>query len=119
MPSNNSIHLNEFFDTDPTHTLSAGSFQADSNVITTAMGLSNSVIVVTSSEEGTSAPPVGSVYAVINIGSGFENFYSDIAPTTPGGADTLADTLVTPFGDIPLMTDFHSFLDPADLFFSF
>ena len=83
------------------------------------MGLSNSVIVVTSSEEGTSAPPVGSVYAVVNIGSEFENFYSDIAPTTPGGADTLADTLVTPFGDIPLMTDFHSFLDPADLFFSF
>lgn len=119
LPSNNSIHLNEFFDTDPTHTLSAGSFQADSNVITTAMGLSNSVIVVTSSEEGTSAPPVGSVYAVVNIGSEFENFYSDIAPTTPGGADTLADTLVTPFGDIPLMTDFHSFLDPADLFFSF
>jgi hypothetical protein len=119
LPSFDSVHLNEFFDTAPTGTLSAGSFQADSNVITTTMGLANSEILVTSSEEGTSAPPVGSVYDVINIGGGFENFYSDIAPTTPGGADTLSDTLVTPFGDIPLMTDFHSFLDPADLFFSF
>ena len=82
-------------------------------------GLENSELLVTSSGEGTSAPPIGSVYDVINIGNGFENFYSDIAPTTPGGADTLADTLVTPFGDIPLMTDFHSFLSPMDLFFSF
>jgi hypothetical protein len=119
LPTNDSIHLNEFFDTDPTHTLSAGSFQADSNVITTAAGLENAVILVTDSEDDTSAPPVGSVYDVINLGGGFENFYSDIAPTTPSGADTLADTLVTPFGDIPLMTDFHSFLDAANLFFSF
>jgi hypothetical protein len=59
------------------------------------------------------------VYDVINIGNGFENFYSDIAPTTAGGPDTLADTLVTPFGDIPLMTDFHSFLSPMDLFFPY
>ena len=82
------------------------------------MGLANSEILVTSSEEGTSAPPVGSVYEINNLGSGFENVYSDIAPTTPGGADTLSDTLVTPFGDIPFMTDFHAFLDPTDLFFS-
>jgi hypothetical protein len=120
LPSFDSVHLNEFFDTAPTGTLPAGSFQADSNVITNAMGdVTNSEILVTSSEEGTSTPPVGSVYDVINIGNGFENFYSDIAPTMPGGADTLADTLVTPFGDIPLMTDFHSFLSPMDLFFSF
>src|ERR1700736_2748921 len=119
LPSFDSVHLNEFFDSDPTSTLPAGSFQADSNVITTPMGLQNAEILVTSPEEGTSAPPVGSVYDVINIGNGFENFSSDIAPTTPGGPDTLADTLVTPFGDIPLMTDFHSFLSPMDLFFPF
>jgi hypothetical protein len=109
----NSVHLNEFFDT------STGSFQADSNVITNATGLANAELLVTSSGEGASAPPVGSVYDVINIGNGFENFYSDIAPTTAGGPDTLADTLVTPFGDIPLMTDFHSFLSPMDLFFPY
>jgi hypothetical protein len=118
LPSFNSVHLNEFFDTALTGTLQAGSFQADSNVITTP-GLANSEILVTSSEAGTSTPPVGSVYDVINIGNGFENFYSDIAPTTAGGPDTLADTLVTPFGDIPLMTDFHSFLSPMDLFFPY
>jgi hypothetical protein len=112
-PTFSSVHLNEFFDT------TAGSFQADSNVVTNATGIANYELLVTSSGEGDSAPPVGSVYDVINIGGGFENFYSDIAPTTVGGPDTLADTLVTPFGDIPLMVDFHSFLSPMDLFFSY
>jgi hypothetical protein len=119
LPKVDSVHLNEFFDTGGTGTALPGSFQADSNVVTNATGVTNAEILVTSSDDGTSAPPVGSVYDVINIGSGFENFYSDITSTTPGGADTLSDTLVTPFGDIPVMTDFHSFLDPADLFFSF
>ncbi len=113
LPSFNSVHLNEFFDT-PT-----GSFQADSNVITHATGLGNYELLVTTSGEGASAPPVGSVYDVFNLGNGFENFYSDIAPTTAGGPDTLADTLVTPFGDIPLITDFHAFLSPMDLFFGY
>jgi hypothetical protein len=27
--------------------------------------------------------------------------------------------LATPFGDIPLMVDFHSFLSPMDLFFPY
>jgi hypothetical protein len=115
----NSVHLNEVFNTDPTNTLPAGSFDADSNVITNAMGFANQELLVTSSVSGTSAPPVGSVYDVLNIGSGFENFYSDIAPTTAGVPDTLSDTFVTPFGDIPLMVDFHSFLNPVDLFFPY
>jgi hypothetical protein len=112
-PTFSSVHLNEFFDT------ATGSFQADSNVVTNATGVANYELLVTSSGEGTSTPPVGSVYDMINIGGGFENFYSDIAPTTAGGPDTLADTLVTPFGDIPLMADFHSFLNPMDLFFPY
>lgn len=109
----NSVHLNEFFDT------STGSFQADSNVITNAMGLENAEILVTSPVEGSGGPPVGSIYDVLNLGSGLENFYSDIAPTTAGGPDTLTDTLVTPFGDVPLMVDFHSFLNPMDVFFGY
>jgi hypothetical protein len=117
-PTFSSVHLNEFFDTNPTDTLPAGSFQADSNVVTNATGVANYELLVTSSEGG-SAPPVGSVYDVINIGGGFENFYFDIAPTTAGGPDTLADTLVTPFGDIPIMADFPSFLSPMDLFFPY
>ncbi len=108
-----SVHLNEFFDT------ATSSFQADSNVITNATGLQNAEILVTNPGAGTATPSVGSVYDVLNIGRGFENFYSDIAPTTPGGADTLTDTLVTPVGDIPLMTDFHAFLSPLDVFFPY
>ena len=100
-PIYQSIHQTEFFGTDPTATLPAGSFQVDNEVITDPFGPASAELLVTSSEEGTSAPPVGSVYDVINIGGGFENLYSDIAPTTPGGADTLSDTLVTPFGNIP------------------
>jgi hypothetical protein len=119
LPSVNSVHLNEFFDTASTATLPAGSFQADSNVIMNAAGFRDGEILVTSSTGSTSAPPVGSVYDVINFGHGFENFYSDIAPTTAGAPDTLSDTLVTPFGDIPLMVDFHSVVNPADLFFPF
>ena len=119
LPSVDSVHLTEFFDSGTTGTSLSGSFQADSDVVTKAMGLTNAEILVTSSEGGTSAPPVGSVYDVATIASGFENFYSDVTSTTPGGTDTLSDTLVTPFGDIPLMTDFHSFLSPMDLFFSY
>jgi hypothetical protein len=59
------------------------------------------------------------VYDALNLSNGFENFYADIAPTTAGGPDTLMDTLVTPFGDIPLATDFHAFLSPLDLFFPY
>jgi hypothetical protein len=59
------------------------------------------------------------VYDALNLSNGFENFYADIAPTTVGGPDTLTDTLVTPFGDIPLATDFHAFLSPLDLFFPY
>ena len=117
LPTSNSlfssVHLNEFFDTN------AGSFQADTNVITNAAGLQNAELLVTNSGEDTSAPPVGSVYDTLNIGHGFENFYSDIAPTTAGGQDTISDTLATPFGDIPLMIDFHSFLNPMDMFFGY
>lgn len=118
-PSFNSVHQAEFFTTDPTGTLPVGSFEANSNVITHPAGLTNYEVLVINSEQGTSAPPAGSVYDVNNIAPGFQNFYSDTAPTTPGGTDTLSDTLVTPFGSIAILTDFHAFLNPADLFFPY
>ena len=102
-----------------TGTLPAGWFEAQNNVLTNAMGPDFSELLVTSSAEGTSAPPVGSVYEINNMAGGFENVYSDIAPTTPGGPDTLSDTLVTPFGNIPITTDLHAFLDPTDSFFPY
>ncbi len=44
---------------------------------------------------------MGSVYDAFNFGDGFENVYSAI-PGTAGGADTVTDTLVTPFGNVNL-----------------
>ncbi len=118
-PFYQSVHQTEFFNTDATNTLPAGSFQADDNILWNTKGPSFSEILVTSSEKGTSAPPVGSVYEINNMGHGYENLYSDIAPTTPGGSDTLSDILVTPSGNIPMPTALHAFFDPTDKFFPY
>jgi hypothetical protein len=50
---------------------------------------------------------VGSVYDSFNFGGGFENVYTDI-PGAAGGADTVTDTLVTPFGNVNLDSLFGS-----------
>ena len=65
-------------------------------------------------------PTAGSVYDVLNLGSGLENIYTAI-PGLDGAADTVTDTLVTPFGNVDL-SDLVSGLDavlqlnPADAF---
>ena len=70
--------------------------------------------------EVTSAlPAVGSVYDAFNLGNGFENIYTAIPGTT--GADTVTDTLVTPFGNVNLDPLFGSIdaaapLQPGDAF---
>jgi len=62
---------------------------------------------------------MGSVYDVLNLG-GLENVYTAI-PGLAGAADTVTDTLVTPFGNVDL-SDLVSGLDavlqlnPADAF---
>jgi hypothetical protein len=48
----------------------------------------------------TDLPTVGSVYDVLNLG-GLENIYTAI-PGVDGAADTITDTLVTPFGNVDL-----------------
>jgi hypothetical protein len=65
-------------------------------------------------------PTVGSLYDAFNFGGGVENVYTDI-PGTGGGADTVTDTLVTPFGNINLDSLFGSFdaiapMQPGDAF---
>ena len=48
-------------------------------------------------------PPVGSVFNVLDTGfTGYDNVYSDIPSTTPGGADVITDTLVTPLVDFAI-----------------
>jgi hypothetical protein len=88
-------------------TISTGETVAD------LLGLTNTELTVETSATavGGSAsdlPTVGSVFDALNLGNGFENVYTAI-PGTAGGADTVTDTLVTPFGSVNLDSLFGSF----------
>ena len=52
-------------------------------------------------------PTVGTVYDVLNLG-GLENVYTAV-PGLDGAADTVTDTLVTPFGNVDLSSLFAGF----------
>jgi hypothetical protein len=90
---------------DPTTGADLGSVDT-SETVTDLLGLVNSAFTVedVAAADGGSAsdlPTVGSVYDAFNFGGGFDNVYTDI-PGTAGGADTVTDTLVTPFGNANL-----------------
>jgi hypothetical protein len=89
--------------------------------ITNLLGLTNTEFTV-ETVTGTSSdlPTVGSVYDVFNLGDGIENVYTAI-PGAAGAADTVTDTLVTPWGDLNLDSlvagiDAASALDPGAAF---
>ena len=89
--------------------------------VTNLLGLTNTEFTV-ASVTGTSPdlPTVGSVYDAFNLGDGIENVYTAI-PGVSGAADTVTDTLVTPFGNIDLDSlfggiDAVSALDPGAAF---
>ena len=97
-----------------------GNVRTSENV-TNLLGLTNTEFTV-ASVTGTSAdlPSVGSVYDVFNLGNGIENVYTAI-PGVDGAADTVNDTLVTPWGDLNLDSllgdiDAASALNPGDAF---
>jgi hypothetical protein len=89
------------------------------------LGLTNTELTVESATAASGAdasdlPTVGSVYDALNLGNGIENVYTAI-PGTAGGADTVTDTLVTPFGNVNLDSLFGSIdavapLQPGDAF---
>jgi hypothetical protein len=93
--------------------------------VTNLLGFTNTQLVVTSAtaaDGGSTSdlPTVGSLYDAFNLGGGVENVYTDI-PGTGGGADTVTDTLVTPFGNINLDSLFGSIdaiapMQPGDAF---
>ncbi len=57
---------------------------------------------------GTGAvPPQGSIFETFNYGSGFSQVYSDVVGTN-GGANTITDTFVTPFGNVNIPTSFDA-----------
>jgi hypothetical protein len=110
---------------DPTSGADLGSI-GTGQTVTDLFGLINSEFTVIDSTpaDGGSAsdlPAVGSVYDALNLGNGYENIYTAIPSATPGGSDTVTDTLVTPSGNINLDSLFGSIdaaapLNPGDAF---
>ncbi|MDT5413166.1 MAG: hypothetical protein QOG14_5386, partial [Mycobacterium sp.] len=101
-----------------------GSIDAGESV-TNLAGLTNTEFTVNdvfpaSGEADSALPTVGSVYDSFNLGNGYDNVYTAI-PSTSGGADTVTDTLVTPYGNVNLDSLFGSIdavapLQPGDAF---
>jgi hypothetical protein len=104
-----------------------GSITANEDV-TDLLGLTNTEFTVTdvtaasgdTSSQAADLPTVGSVYDAFNLGDGIENVYTAI-PGVSGAADTVTDTLVTPWGDLNLDSlfggiDAASALDPGAAF---
>jgi hypothetical protein len=60
-------------------------------------------------------PVIGTVYSVTDFGNGYENVYGAV-PGSGDSATTITDTLVTPFGNFDVPTDFDATapLDPGD-----
>src|ERR1700722_18006785 len=93
--------------------------------VTNLLGLANTEFTVTSvtpatGDSAADLPTVGSVYDAFTLGSGYENIYTAI-PGAAGGADTVTDTLVTPFGNVNLDSLFGSIdaaapLQPGEAF---
>jgi hypothetical protein len=93
--------------------------------VTNLLGLTNTEFTVTdvtpaADASGSGLPTVGSVVDVFNVGDGIENVYTAI-PGAAGAADTVSDTLVTPWGDLNLDSlvagiDGASALDPGAAF---
>lgn len=108
----------EFEVYDTTTQQGVGTFYADeANVTGDTLGETNQELLVipnptdpaTTGTVGIAAgdtPPVGSVIDTYSD-SGFGYIYSDLASTT-GGANTIAETLVTPFGDSTIPTTFDA-----------
>jgi hypothetical protein len=102
-----------------------GSITANEDV-TNLLGLTNTEFTVTAVTPAADAsatadlPTLGSVYDVFNLGDDIENVYTAI-PGAAGAADTVSDTLVTPWGDLNLDSlvagiDAASALDPGAAF---
>jgi hypothetical protein len=85
-----------------------GTFNADTNQLTTAMGFSNEELLVDSAGLSGTHPEVGSVFDVANFGGGFENIYSDLVGAGTGGANLITDVFDTPFGDFTIPTMFDA-----------
>jgi hypothetical protein len=76
-----------------------GSFTGDNTSTMDLFDDTTQTILVTGNVTG-DAPAVGSVIETVSLGPGFANVYADLIGA--GGAATITDTLITPFGDFPI-----------------
>jgi hypothetical protein len=102
-------------DFDFTDGSSSGTFTADVTNTLDAFNDSTETILVSSSTDA--ALPQGSEFEIVNLGSGVESVYSDIASAT-AGQDLITDTLVTPLGDISITPSFDAAAGVFDDLFS-
>jgi hypothetical protein len=102
-----------------------GSITSTENV-TNLLGLVNTEFTVTGgtllpdAPADAALPATGSVYDVLNLGSGIENIYTAI-PGVDGAAAQISDILATPFGNVDLSDlfggiDATALLNPGDAF---
>jgi hypothetical protein len=101
-PGDVAVQGQDLFDLDQGTTV-LGKFEADATKTVDSLGDTTQTLLVTKDLLGDSLPK-GSVIETVLLGNGFENIYTDLASATPG-ADVISDTLVTPFGDIPIAVD--------------
>lgn len=87
------------------------------------LGIESVQLRITDVDGGAGAaglPAVGTVYSVTDLGGGIQNIYMAV-PGADGGAGTVTDTLVTPFGNMNLDALFAGYdathgLNPGDAF---
>jgi hypothetical protein len=85
-----------------------GTFNADTNYISTSWGWTNSELLVDQGGLSGTHPEVGSVFDTLNFGGGFENVYTDLVGAGTNGANLITDVFDTPFGDFAIPTTFDA-----------
>lgn len=85
-----------------------GTFNADTNYVSTPFGFSNAELLVDQGGLSGTYPAVGSVFDTTNFGSGFENVYTDLVGAGTSGGNLITDVFDTPFGDFAIPTTFDA-----------
>jgi hypothetical protein len=119
-PLDSSVQGYQEFDLDNSSGATIGTFDADVTTANGFFGNASEAVLVTadSGATGTAAgdlPPVGSEFDVNDYGGGFETIYSDLTSTT--GANVIAETFMTPFGDFAISPTLDLAANPGDLFY--
>jgi hypothetical protein len=102
-----SIQGHQEFEYTDTTTGDSGQFSGFESTFNDGLGDTGQEVYVAADPSGSDAPSVGSVFDTYTAADGlFTNVYADVVSAT-GGADTITDTLETPFGDynIPITFD--------------